>query len=1015
MDLEHDNENREEINSESRHYTRIIPIDVYLSTLIHRNSNSSVNDKDKDDYNIFMQWKMLLEFLFFILKDNSSCYYSLINNYERILNSKEKIKLYDEIKNNKFAFEDLKNILKEKIMLAFIQNGNLINTQKLEKNLDNYLLTLFEDNNVYDEILDELTYNKIYNETKLFYLKDEHLKSFDLNYLIHPQDKSDAEKYILDFKKDVIKIYNCHFMNHSELTFDFFHKVYEKVFLNKNNLELIIKIFENLLSYDKNAEKSDKKSLRVNLLPVVLNYLQIFNLINTKSFIEFKFENKNSLDKLNVLLTNFIQNNYKTNLIEKDLEKQTKEIQKQINRYKLISELYNNDLSKLNRYDYNSTIINENDLSIVKADSNIFNDKKQKLKSTKEKLKSLMKNKSKNFLEKLESDKEMIKVINDDTNEEENNKNTEDEIMCFYCRNSIKLNSFEEPYGKLGLYTTDFLYVNSVKSTIREEFSNSNIIDENNKILSDIVDKIENKAKSRILSCGHYFHNKCYFEGSAKVNSNQFTCPLCLKEQNIIIPPLTRFHDNYDFIKSANIKDLFNEGNNKEKNQIRDKNIDLFNTTVMNYLMSVNLFNSDFKKSTEYIDEIFPSYKSHMNYFENIFDIKGSTFHKKQQIDNMKNLILSLRIYTNDSLDFDKYEVSKFIKESLLNLAKGPEENKNIYENTDSYMYYSNLMEKIFLSLILLFDYEEIKGILKYIIYIFLPYFCFGLYFRKFIIEKNNNKLDNEQFKQKLDVTEFKKYLKDDNKTIMDKLKTFLKKFCFIKIISDYQNKIEENENSINSFYQQSIKELLSFLDLNDISNNLTKDEIYIEDIIKELPKTFKDSDILYEILSPVLNIENVIKSIFENVAKYNSNINYEITKELVIQFSLIKFNFIYLEDNIFDFIIKNAGKKCEICHKISSSWLLCLICGKKVCDSKQEAFTHIDHCMIGNCIFVDMSNTILFYVDKKRMIMSLYPIYLDKNGSGPKRSKISNEYNLSKERLRSTLDNYISLEYHFK
>ena len=70
---------------------------------------------------------------------------------------------------------------------------------------------------------------------------------------------------------------------------------------------------------------------------------------------------------------------------------------------------------------------------------------------------------------------------------------------------------------------------------------------------------------------------------------------------------------------------------------------------------------------------------------------------------------------------------------------------------------------------------------------------------------------------------------------------------------------------------------------------------------------------------------------------------------------------------------------------------------------------------MIGNCIFVDMSNTILFYVDKKRMIMSLYPIYLDKNGSGPKRSKISNEYNLSKERLRSTLDNYISLEYHFK
>jgi hypothetical protein len=394
---------------------------------------------------------------------------------------------------------------------------------------------LFEDNNVYDEILDELTYNKIYNETKLFYLKDEHLKSFDLNYLIHPQDKSDVEKYILDFKKDVIKIYNCHFMNHSELTFDFFHKVYEKVFLNKNNLELIIKIFENLLSYDKNAEKSDKKSLRVNLLPVVLNYLQIFNLINTKSFIEFKFENKNSLDKLNVLLTNFIQNNYKTNLIEKDLEKQTKEIQKQINRYKLISELYNNDLSKLNKYDYNSTIINENDININKTNSDIITNQKQKMKNTKEKLKSLMKNKKNNFLKKIESNEEMIKAINDNTNIEENNKNNEEEIICFYCRNSIKLNTFEEPYGKLGLYINDNFYVNSIKSTLREELSNLNLIEEHDNIDS----MIENKMNCRIVSCGHYFHNKCFCEGYAKGNSNQFTCHLCLKEQNILIPPLS--------------------------------------------------------------------------------------------------------------------------------------------------------------------------------------------------------------------------------------------------------------------------------------------------------------------------------------------------------------------------------------------------------------------------------------------------------------------------------------------
>ena len=988
----------------------LAPIDILLANSFN-NRNRRINDKNQDEYNIIMQWKMLLEFPIYIMRDNSCCYWSLINNYEKMIDSDKKINLYNQIKNNKFAMEDLKNILKEKIILNLIENGNLINIKQLEKNLDSYLLTIFEENNTYDEILDKLTYNKMFNETKLFYLKDEHLKLFDLNYIINPKDKSNAEKYILDFKKDVIKTYNCHFVNHSELTFDFFHKVYEKIFLNKNNLELIIKIIETLVNNDKNLEKLDRKSIGNNLLPVVLNYLQIFNMINTKSFIEFKFQNQNIINKLHELLSNIIQNNEKTNLIDKDLENQIKEIQNQINRYKLISDLYNNDLSKLNKYDYNSTIINENDININKTNSDIITNQKQKMKNTKEKLKSLMKNKKNNFLKKIESNEEMIKAINDNTNIEENNKNNEEEIICFYCRNSIKLNTFEEPYGKLGLYINDNFYVNSIKSTLREELSNLNLIEEHDNIDS----MIENKMNCRIVSCGHYFHNKCFCEGYAKGNSNQFTCPLCLKEQNILIPPLSLFHDKYDFINSNNIKDLFNEEKIKEKNEANDKIKNLFDTTVLNYLLQTNLFITDFKNSIEFLDEILPYYKSHMNYFENIFYIQGTTFHKKQQIDNMKNLILSLRLFLYDREDFNKIEIIQYIKETLLNLSKGPEENKFMYENSDTYMHYTNLLEKINLALILLCDYEEFKEMIKYILYIFLPYFCFGLFFKKLIVDKNNNELDNEQFKQKLNILEFKKYLKDDNETIMKKLNAFLKKLCSIKIISDYRNKIEENENIINTFNQQSMKDILSFLDLNNIINNLTQNEIFVEDIINELPKTFNSNDILYNLLIPTLNFDKVINNIFENVTKYNNNIKYEITKELILQFSPTKFNFIHFEKNIFDFLIKNTGKKCEICNKISRSWLLCLICGKKICDSRQEAFRHTDDCMGGYCIYIDMSNMILFYVDTKDLVLGLYPLYLDKNGIGPKKSKIFNEYNLSNERLKTTLENFINLEFHFK
>ena len=519
----------------------------------------------------------------------------------------------------------------------------------------------------------------------------------------------------------------------------------------------------------------------------------------------------------------------------------------------------------------------------------------------------------------------------------------------------------------------------------------------------------------RIVSCGHYFHNKCFCEGYAKGNSNQFTCPLCLKEQNILIPPLSLFHDKYDFINSNNIKDLFNEEKIEEKNEANDKIKNLFDTTVLNYLLQTNLFITDFKNSIEFLDEILPYYKSHMNYFENIFYIQGTTFHKKQQIDNMKNLILSLRLFLYDREDFNKIEIIQYIKETLLNLSKGPEENKFMYENSDTYMHYTNLLEKINLALILLCDYEEFKEMIKYILYIFLPYFCFGLFFKKLIVDKKNNKLDNEQFKQKLNIPEFKKYLKDDNETIMKKLNAFLKKLCSIKIISDYRNKIEENENIINTFNQQSMKDILSFLDLNNIINNLTQNEIFVEDIINELPKTFNSNDILYNLLIPTLNFDKVINNIFENVTKYNNKINYEITKELIIQFSPTKFNFIHFEKNIFDFLIKNTGKKCEICNKISRSWLLCLICGKKICDSRQEAFRHTDDCMGGYCIYIDMSNMILFYVDTKDLVLGLYPLYLDKNGIGPKKSKIFNEYNLSNERLKTTLENFINLEFHFK
>ena len=67
--------------------------------------------------------------------------------------------------------KDLKNILKEQIILEILAKENLTDLKNLKKGIDDYLLLLFEENKV-DKIIDELTINKMSGQTKIFYLKD---------------------------------------------------------------------------------------------------------------------------------------------------------------------------------------------------------------------------------------------------------------------------------------------------------------------------------------------------------------------------------------------------------------------------------------------------------------------------------------------------------------------------------------------------------------------------------------------------------------------------------------------------------------------------------------------------------------------------------------------------------------------------------------------------------------------------------------------------------------------------
>ena len=107
-------------------------------------------------------------------------------------------------------------------------------------------------------------------------------------------------------------------------------------------------------------EHLDKKSIRNSFLPTILNYLLMFSVINTKSFIEFKLANKITIDKLHEILLNFIKNKEKDLAIDKDLEEHINEVLNKINSYQLIYDCYKGDLTKLNEFDYNVNILQQN-------------------------------------------------------------------------------------------------------------------------------------------------------------------------------------------------------------------------------------------------------------------------------------------------------------------------------------------------------------------------------------------------------------------------------------------------------------------------------------------------------------------------------------------------------------------------------------------------------------------------------------------------------------------------------
>ena len=466
--------------------------------------------------------------------------------------------------------------------------------------------------------------------------------------------------------------------------------------------------------------------------------------------------------------------------------------------------------------------------------------------------------------------------------------------------------------------------------------------------------KPEDKRKKsrKFVSCNHKMHFKCFNEYIIIHLNKEFECPLCKKLSNIILYDFSDItNNNCDIIKGLN----YSEGKIKldefYKKEQGDKLKELFISNIItfeNYCSK--LFHKQILINDFNEDKILleKTLKLITDDFEEFTMYYSRTSKKQEQIEIWKNILYNLRLL----IQYNIIKITDGLLQMINNILK-----VNKVEN--------------FEDLLIKYDFGYIINI-----YIIIAFILFE---------------SNEENKEKIKIIFQSKFLiyfiyiafiKDNNNGIIDKSflnnKTEIKKafdlyYLKYKIFLLLYNEKEENIN---------------------ININLEQ----IMSIIKSNP------DFIYLINSP----------------KKDSYLSY--LKEQFLE--IPEFKIINLPENGIEFFNMSNGY-CSYCNKKNIVSFLCLFCGSKVCNSrnctiengtkKGKEYSTIYHsikCSGGNGLFLDVKNTEIVYILKRRIINSNICIYLNSFGETLKDKYLNDEYKLNKEELNKGINKFIDMTF---